>query len=380
MILHLKRYLIVTREENFMKENQTDVTLQADAPLKNETELSTVQTIAGQNSMEQTGEADRPKAVNEQNDFIMLPTVDFCFKELMRNENVRKSIIAAILNIHPGEVEEAKLIETILRKEYEDDKYGVLDVRVKLKGGAQIDFEMQVVYFEYWENRTLFYLSKMYTDQIKEGDNYDVLKKCIQVSIFDHIYFKDDDRCYRRITFRDDQLKKEYTDLMEIHILELPKIPKEQQNETDLVKWMRFLGGKKREDFKKMAEKNPEMKEAYDTLDRISADEEKRLEYEARQKMIRDHNMILKTAQHRFEKGLQEGREKGLQEGREKGLQEGREKGLQEGRAEGRAEERNRINQLNVKLVELQRTDDILKAATDEEYQKKLLKEFGLES
>lgn len=152
------------------------------------------------------------------------------------------------------------------------------------------------------------------------------------------------------------------------------------QNETDLMKWMRFLGGKKREDFKKMAEKNPEMKEAYDMLDRMSADEKARLEYEARQKLIRDRNMILKTAQHRFEKGLQEGREAGLREGRETGLREGRETGLREGRAEGRAEERNRINQLNVKLAELQRTEDILKAATDEEYQKKLLKEFGLES
>ena len=104
-------------------------------------------------------------------------------------------------------------------------------------------------------------------------------------------------------------MKKEYTDLMEIHILELPKMPKERKNETELMKWMRFLGGKKREDFKKMAEKNPEMQEAYDMLDRMSADEKARLEYEARQKLIRDRNMILKTAQHRFEKGLHEGRE-----------------------------------------------------------------------
>lgn len=28
-------------------------------------------------------------------DFIMLPTVDFCFKELMRNPKVRKGFIAA---------------------------------------------------------------------------------------------------------------------------------------------------------------------------------------------------------------------------------------------------------------------------------------------
>ena len=42
-------------------------------------------------------------ALNEKEDFIMLPTVDFCFKELMQNENVRKGIIAAILNRRPDE-------------------------------------------------------------------------------------------------------------------------------------------------------------------------------------------------------------------------------------------------------------------------------------
>ena len=35
----------------------------------------------------------------KQEDFIMLPTVDFCFKELMQNDNIRKNIIAALLNI-----------------------------------------------------------------------------------------------------------------------------------------------------------------------------------------------------------------------------------------------------------------------------------------
>ena len=30
-------------------------------------------------------------------DFIMLPTVDFCFKELMQNAKVRQGMIAALL-------------------------------------------------------------------------------------------------------------------------------------------------------------------------------------------------------------------------------------------------------------------------------------------
>ena len=49
------------------------------------------------------------------NNFIMLPTVDFCFKELMQNEKVRKGFIAALLGRMPEEIQETTLLPTILR-------------------------------------------------------------------------------------------------------------------------------------------------------------------------------------------------------------------------------------------------------------------------
>lgn len=58
-----------------------------------------------------------------------------------------------------------------------------------------------------------------------------------------------------------------------MHILELPKLPPEQKSETDLMQWMRFLNGKRREDFEKMAKKNSCFEEAYKELDKLSADE-----------------------------------------------------------------------------------------------------------
>ena len=169
-------------------------------------------------------------ALNEKEDFIMLPTVDFCFKEVMQNENVRKGIIAAILNKRPDEIVNTELLPTILRKDSEDDKYGILDVRVQLDNEVQIDFEM--------------------------------------------------------------------------HILELPKLPPEQKSETDLMQWMRFLNGKRREDFEKMAKKNSCFEEAYKELDKLSADEKKRLEYEARQKAIRDRDILIKTGENRGRKEI----------------------------------------------------------------------------
>ena len=63
-----------------------------------------------------------------------------------------------------------------------------------------------------------------------------------------------------------------------------------------------------------MAEKNSNFKEAYNELDKLSADEQKRLEYEARQKALRDKNILLITGENRgLEKGERIGLEKGIQ-------------------------------------------------------------------
>ena len=263
-----------------------------------------------------------PKSENadaENNDnFIMFPTVDFCFKELMKNPKVRKGFVAAILGKEPDTVRRTTVIETELRKESEDDKLGILDVLVELEDGVKMNMEMQVPYFEYWANRVLFYVSKIYTGQIQKGDDYDKLQKCIHVSILDFIHFPQDNRCYRKITLCDVETGEQYTDLMELHVLELKKLPPEDQNEDGVIRWMRFLGGKSRKEFEDMAEKDEYIKEAYEDLKKLSLDEQKRLEYEVRQRAIRDHNSQMKSAERR---GIEIGEERGEKRGIEIGTQ-----------------------------------------------------------
>ena len=60
---------------------------------------------------------------------------------------------------------------------------------------------------------------------------------------------------------------------------------------------------------------------------------------------------------------------------KEDAREEGRAEGLMEGRAETRAE----LNQLTICLLNAKRYNDLERAAEDIEYQKKLLKEFGIE-
>ena len=108
-----------------------------------------------------------------------------------------------------------------------------------------------------------------------------------------------------------------------------------------------------------MAEKDQYIEKAYEALKNISADQEKRLEYEAREKALRDHDYLMKS---NWEAGLEAGKKAGERIGINKGIEQG----------EGRV---NRLIQL---LIVNSRTDEIEKAVSDKEYQQALFRELHL--
>ena len=288
-------------------------------------------------------------------DFIMKPKVDFCFKELMEEAEVRKGFSAAVLHIPPEDIAETLLLPTNLRKKYEEDKLGILDVRVLLNNSTQIDIEIQVSPFLLWPERSLFYLAKMFTDQIEKGEGYEKLEKCVHVGILDFILFGEDKEYYSCFHIREDVRNCLYTDKLEVHILELPKLKKHDYPETELLNWAKFMNAERQEEFEEMAEKDQYIEKAYEVLKNISADQEKRLEYEAREKALRDHDYLMKS---NWEAGLEAGKKIGINKGIEQG--------------EGRV---NRLIQL---LIVNSRTDEIEKAVSDKEYQQALFRELHL--
>ena len=108
-------------------------------------------------------------------------------------------------------------------------------------------------------------------------------------------------------------------------------------------KYTEFLTAEKKEDFEKMAEEDTYINEAYEVLQKLSADEQKRLEYEARQKAIMDYNSQMSSS---FNQGEKHG------EARYKALCD--------------------------YLLKDGRIEDLKKAVSDEIYTEKLYKEYGL--
>ena len=244
----------------------------------------------------------------EKGSFLMSPKVDFCFKELMRNSEVRKGFLSAVLEIPPEEIRETTLLPTHLQKEQEKDKLGILDVQVRMQDGTKVDIEVNIAPFSAWPERSLFYLAKMYIGQIEKGDPYTVLKKCVHIGILDFVLFPGEEGYYSQFHLWEDQRKLKYSDRLEIHICELPKLKKYPHPETELLNWMRFINAEKEEEMEKMAERNKYIQTAYDDLKMLSADERKRQAYEERLKAERDY---ISFAYDNWERGLREGVEQG---------------------------------------------------------------------
>ena len=253
-------------------------------------------------------------------EFLMKPRVDYAFKEIMMDEKVRIGFLSAMLKLNPKEIKETQMLNTNLRKQSEKEKLGILDVRILMNNNTEIDIEIQLAAMNIWADRALFYLSKMYTEQINAGEDYTVFKQCVSISILDFKLFEYDPEFYSCFHIREDSRHFLYTDKMEFHVLELPKLPKElREDSSDIELWGKFIRAERKEEFDMLAEKNAYIGSAYKHLQIISQDEEKRLEYEAREKAIRDYNQIMLEAK---QMGREEGREEGRAEGREEGREE----------------------------------------------------------
>lgn len=292
--------------------------------------------------------------------FLMKPKVDFAFKEIMANEKARIGFLSAVLKIRPEEIKETRILNTYLQKIHEDDKQGILDVRILMNNDTEIDTEIQLSELKVWADRSLFYLSKMYTEQIKQGQTYDVFKKCVNISILDFTLFPKEAEFYSCFHIREDTRNFLYTDKMEFHVIELPKLPEEiRENSSDIELWAKFINAERKEELEMIATKNSYIASAYEQLQVISQDKEKRLEYEAREKALRDYNQSMKEAQ-------------------QTGWETGREVGRIEGREEGEKKSREQINRLNALLIQDERYSDLQKSVKDYEFQKQLMSEYGI--
>ncbi|MGL4254209.1 MAG: Rpn family recombination-promoting nuclease/putative transposase, partial [Fusobacteriaceae bacterium] len=232
----------------------------------------------------------KEKLKNEGDDDSMCinfldPKMDFIFKQIFGSEN-EKTVLLSFLNtaIKP----EHKIVDVELRnveitKEAIEDKNSRLDVKAVADDGTIINVEIQLTNKYNMPKRTLFYWSKLYSEQLKEGIDYSNLKKTICINIVDFIQFKEIKEYHSIFRVKEEKTGISLDDVLEIHFLELPKL--KGFDKADLLSgWGMFLKEPSSDVVEEAEESIREIKTAKKKLWVISSDEDEREKYRMREK------------------------------------------------------------------------------------------------
>jgi predicted transposase/invertase (TIGR01784 family) len=220
-----------------------------------------------------------------------------------RNKHILKAFLLAILDLPEEEYDVLEILNPDLRIDRPGEKLGVLDVHIKTKTDKRLDIEIQLARTPFFKERIAGYTGKMLGAQLSVGDEYIAMKKVITIVILDYDLIEDSDSFHNKYLLCDAKTKSLFTDILEIHTLEMRKLPKnfENMSEVDektsqLFLWLRFIRAEKEEEIKVLAAKDPVIKEAYGVLRRLSEDEKVRLLYESREKAILDEQARMYVA------------------------------------------------------------------------------------
>lgn len=249
---------------------------------------------------------------------LLSPKVDFIFKKIFGSEKHPRILISFLNAIMKLEypICQVEIKETDINKSFLEDKFSRLDIKATTDKGERINIEIQLKNEHNMIQRSLYYWSKLYEEQMSEGDAYEKLERTVCINILDFKYLKND-KYHTAYRLKEIETHEELTDLQEIHFIEIPKLKDvPEQVEDMLAGWVEFLKDPESEKVRQLELSHEEMREAKDELCRISRDSKERELYEMRENSLRDKISALYTAELKgIEKGMKQGIQKGIQQG-----------------------------------------------------------------
>jgi predicted transposase/invertase (TIGR01784 family) len=204
-----------------------------------------------------------------------------------RNEEFLISLLKSMLKLPEDDYHEIEIADPHLLREFNGDKLAIIDVKLYTKTRKVVHIEIQLKITSELQKRIILYNAKLITEQIGSGDDYDIIKKVISIIITDENIIPVSPKYHHRFTFYDQEAGIEFSDIQEIHTLELRKLP-DGADGTELYDWARFIAAETEEELTMIAERNPQVGKAVVKLRELSADERARDLYERREKARRD--------------------------------------------------------------------------------------------
>ena len=162
------------------------------------------------------------RAISDEKITVKL-TNNYAFQKIFKNTKIVKGFPMALLDLKEYEIKKIEITDPFTLGENDEEKEGILDIKLILNQNRKINIEMQNTYQEDWAERSLFYNCRMFTEGLKKGESYYELPPCIHVGILDFNYLKSPG-FYHRILLKDDTTGELYSSKFQFHVIELSKI------------------------------------------------------------------------------------------------------------------------------------------------------------
>ena len=225
---------------------------------------------------------------------------DYAFKRILGSEEGQDALLGllnAVLKPPPGkELTDVELIDRNIDPEFLIDRGARLDILARTAEGTLINIEVQVVNKYNIDQRILYYWGRVYCGQLTSGDVFNKLKKTVSIVLLAFNWFKDA-RYYRSFHLKDDETGDIFTDLLEVHILEINKVKViDRKPKDNLEAWMVYFGNLEGEEMEAIAMENAAIRKALTIEEMFWQSEKERRLYELQEKAILEERSAIVEA------------------------------------------------------------------------------------
>jgi predicted transposase/invertase (TIGR01784 family) len=212
---------------------------------------------------------------------ILAAKYDTIFKRIFADKNYVNTLInflKAVLDLPDDEYYNLTIADPHLTPLHKDGKLFVLDLKLQTVGGKIIHIEIQITTMKGLRERIMAYGSRLLSEQLAKGEHYDSLHKVITILITDFSLIDESSEYHNKFLMRNDTGNITLTEIFEIHVLELTKIPPAEDGNI-IWRWLKLLTTDNQEELDMLEQHYPELKEPILRIKQLSADERVREEF-----------------------------------------------------------------------------------------------------
>lgn len=250
------------------------------------------------------------------------PRVDIAFKKIFgveENKDLLMSLINSVVS-ETDQVSDVTLLNPYSSQNYKKDKLSILDIKARGVDDKLFNIEIQIVDEADYHKRALFYWGKLYTEQLRAGDDYWQLSKAIGIHILNFTSIPELPKYHNVFHVVEKESGFVYFKDLELHTIELKKFTSNPQEKlTELVAkvqnsldvWSAFLTRHEllKQDELPQVLDNPSLKKALTVLEIMNFNQDEQETYQGQLNWLRLEDSGIRKAQaDAMERGKAEGK------------------------------------------------------------------------